>query len=85
MQTNVSYRNVLFAYANRTPSKQKFSGIQHNFKQMCGTASFVGLDIFNPPESVPHIHFGFHAEALLRVLLWWKIFFDLCTIVDVIY
>ena len=42
MQTDVSYRNVLFAYANRTPSKQKFSGIQHNFKQMCGTASFVG-------------------------------------------
>ena len=112
MQTNVSYGNVLFVHVNRSLSKQKFSGPQHHFKQVCGTASFVdmsslttlaqqaeaggrneknlhkrkrgslfsgrthagslfltnfvGLDIFNSPESVPHRHFYFHAEALIK-------------------
>ena len=41
MQTNDFYGNVLVIHANRSPSKQKFSGPQHHFKQMCGTASFV--------------------------------------------
>ena len=112
MQTNDFYGNVLVIHANRSPSKQKFSGTQHHFKQMCGTASFVdvsslttlvqqaeaggrneknlhkrkrgslfsgrthagslfltnfvGLDIFNSPESVPHIDFGSHAEPLVQ-------------------
>ena len=29
--------------------------------------NFVGLDIFNPQESVPHRYFGFHAEALIQL------------------
>ena len=43
MQTNDFYGNVLFVHANRFPSKQKISGAQHHFKQMCGTASFVNM------------------------------------------
>ena len=43
MQTNDFYGNVLVIHANRSPSKQKFSGPQHLFKQMCGTASFVDM------------------------------------------
>ena len=36
--------------------------------------NFVGLDIFNPQESVPHRYFGFHAEsltiALAKIRIW---------------
>ena len=114
MQTNISYGNVLFVNANRSPSKRKFSGTQHHFKQVCGMASFmdmsslttlaqqaeaggrneknlhkrkrgslfsgrthagslfltnfVGLDIFNSQESVPHGYFVFHAESLTKLI-----------------
>ena len=43
MQTGDFYGNVSVVYANRFPSKQKFSGTQHHFKQMCRTASFVDM------------------------------------------
>ena len=43
MQTNGFYGNVLFVHANRFPSKQKISGTQHHFKQMCETVSFVDM------------------------------------------
>ena len=43
MQTNDFYGNVLVIHANRSPSKQKFSGPQHHFKWVRGTAFFVDM------------------------------------------
>ena len=41
-----------------------FSGRTHSGSLFL--TNFVGLDIFNSPESVPHIHFGSHAEPLQK-------------------
>ena len=58
-------RRLWFNRRKRGAGTNLFSGRTHAGSLFL--TNFVGLDIFNSPESVPHRYFGFHAEALIQL------------------